>query len=83
MEEDVYHAELAEVSRDSNLLNTVAGATLVVAIVFLMLGITIGEVINSKFSSADEDYGVRVPVWERGDLNYITNENWSYVMEKG
>ena len=82
MEEEVYHAELADVNRDSNLLNVVAGSTVAVAIVFLMLGIAFGEIITSEYSS-NEDYGVRVPVWDRGDLDYITNENWSYVMETG
>ena len=75
MEEEVYHAELADVKRDSNLLNVVAGSTVAVAIVFLMPGIAFGEVTNSLNSSGEEDYGVRVPVWERGDLDYITNEN--------
>lgn len=83
MQEEVYHAELADVNRDSNLLNVVAGSTVAVAIVFLMLGIAFGEVISSLNSSGEEDYGVRVPVWDRGDLDYITNENWSYVMETG
>ena len=83
MEEEVYDAELADVSRDRTLLNALAGATIAVAIVFLMLGIAFGEFINSEYSSEDEKYGVRVPVWERGKLDYVTNQNWSYVMEEG
>ena len=43
MEEEVYHAELANASRDTNILNGVAGVTVAVAIVFLILGISYGE----------------------------------------
>ncbi len=83
MEEELYHAELADASRDSNLLNTLAGSTIIVAILFLMLGITFGEAVKSQYAPEQEDYGVRVPVWERGGLDYITNESNGYVLEKG
>ena len=39
MEEEIYHAELADVKRETNILNGLAGTTVAVAIVFLMLGI--------------------------------------------
>ena len=41
MEEEIYHAELADVKRETNILNGLAGTTVAVAIVFLMLGISI------------------------------------------
>ena len=75
----MYHAELANTSRDTNILNGVAGVTVAVAIVFLILGISIGEVIKSDGSSGSEDRGVRVPVWERGTQNYITNQTHGFV----
>ena len=79
----MYHAELANTSRDTKILNGVAGVTVAVAIVFLILGISIGEVIKSGGSSGAEDRGVRVPVWERGSQNYITNLTHGFVLENG
>ena len=37
MEEEIYHAELADAKREANILNGLAGTTVAVAIVFLML----------------------------------------------
>ena len=83
MEEEIYHAELADVKRETNILNGLAGTTVAVAIVFLMLGISIGEIADNISSEFSEDYGVRVPVWERGNLNYITDQDNGFVMEFG
>ena len=83
MEEEVYHAELADAKRDGNLLNGLVGTTIAVAIVFLILGINIGKVIESKSSASSEYDGIRVPVWERGNLNYVTDQDWGVVMEFG
>jgi len=83
MEEEVYHAELADAKRETTLLNGLATATFAVAIVFLMFGIMWGEVANSEYSSDAVDYGSRVPVWERGNLNYATNMDNGFVMEIG
>ena len=82
MEEEVYHAELANASRDTKILNGVAGVTIAVAIVFLFLGITLGEVVKSDGAS-EIDRGVRVPVWERGGQDYITNLTNGFVLETG
>ena len=60
MEEEIYHAELADVKRETNILNGLAGTTVAVAIVFLMLGISIGEIADNVSSESSEDYGVRV-----------------------
>tara|TARA_B100000212_G_scaffold135739_2_gene102144 strand:+ start:6182 stop:8047 length:1866 start_codon:yes stop_codon:yes gene_type:complete len=83
MEEEVYHAELADAKRDGNLLNGLVGTTIAVAIVFLILGINIGKVIESQSSASSEYDGIRVPVWERGNLNYVTDQDWGVVMEFG
>ena len=83
MEEEVYDAELANTSRDTNILNGLAAATVAVAIVFLFLGISYDEVIKSDLNSDSEDRGIRVPVWERGNLEYITNQDNGSVMEFG
>ncbi len=83
MEEEVFEAELASTNRDTNLLNGLAGATVAVAIVFLMLGMNCSDCANHLFSSEDEDRGVRVPVWERGNLNYVTDQDFGQVMEFG
>mgnify|MGYP002858573684 FL=1 len=83
MEEEVYHAELADAKRDGNLLNGLVGTTIAVAIVFLILGINIGKVIESQSSTSREYDGIRVPVWERGNLNYVTDQDWGVVMEFG
>ena len=83
MEEEIYHAELADAKREANILNGLAGTTVAVAIVFLMLGVSLGEIADNVNSESGEENGVRVPVWERGNLNYITDQNYSYVMEFG
>ncbi|RJV01586.1 MAG: CocE/NonD family hydrolase [Candidatus Poseidoniales archaeon] len=85
MEEEVFEAELAVANRDSSILNGLAGATVAVSLAFLMLAITYGDLAGTKFSGVDdsEDYGVRVPVWERGYLDYITDQDNGFVMEFG
>ena len=77
MEEEVYHAGWQTQSRDTKILNGVAGVTIAVAIVFLFLGITLGEVVKSDGAS-EIDRGVRVPVWERGGqrLHYQFNKRF-------
>ena len=52
MEEEIYHAELADVKRETNILNGLAGTTVAVAIVFLMLGISIGEIADNISSES-------------------------------
>jgi len=81
----VFEAELAVANRDSSILNGLAGATVAVSLAFLMLAITYGDLAGTKFSGVDdsEDYGVRVPVWERGYLDYITDQDNGFVMEFG
>ncbi len=82
MEEEVYHAELADAKRETNILNGLAGTTIAVSIVFLMLGVTLDAVVD-KSASPEEDLGMRVPVWERGNLNYVTDQDNGFVMEFG
>ena len=84
MDEEVFEAELADASRDSSLLNGLAGATVAVSLAFLMIAITVGDshgsLLNQENASSDE---IRVPVWERGTLNYITDQENGFVMETG
>ena len=65
MEEEVYHAELASPNRDSNILNGVAAATFAVTIVFLLVAVVFGDVVDKKMTEQEANVGVRVPVWER------------------
>jgi len=82
MEDEVYFAEYAEPNRDKSLLNGIALATVAVSIVFLMLAVMFGDVIESTMKSSSNS-DVRVPVWERGKLDYITNMDNGFVMEFG
>ena len=81
----MFEAELAVANRDSSILNGLAGATVAVSLAFLMLAIAYGDLAGTKFSGVDDskDYGVRVPVWERGYLDYITDQDNGFVMEFG
>jgi hypothetical protein len=82
MEDEIYFAEYAEPNRDKSILNGLALATVAVSIVFLMLAVMFGDVIESTMKSSSNT-GVRVPVWERGNLDYITNMDNGFVMEFG
>ncbi|RAH15564.1 MAG: hypothetical protein CMB20_001485, partial [Methanobacteriota archaeon] len=83
MEEEVYHAELANPNRDSNILNGVAAATFAVTIVFLLVAVVFGDVVDKKMTEQEANVGVRVPVWERGSQNYITDGEFGEVLEFG
>ena len=83
MEEEVYHAELANPNRDSNILNGVAAATFAVTIVFLLVAVVFGDVVDKKMTEQESNVGVRVPVWERGSQNYITDGEFGEVLEFG
>ena len=48
MEEEVYHAELADAKRETNILNGLAGTTIAVSIVFLMLCVTLDAVVDKS-----------------------------------
>ena len=91
MAEDVVMAELVEPdwtsyrTRDKNPtteFNQVFGATVAFAIVFLFLSMTFESVMTEDRNDALTNE-VRVPVWDRHLLNYITDDNYSHVMETG
>ena len=63
-------------SKGNQHLNGLAGTTVAVAIVFLMLGISIGEIADNVSSESSEDYGVMVPVWERGNRIHNRPRQW-------
>ncbi|MED5271644.1 MAG: hypothetical protein VX613_02005, partial [Candidatus Thermoplasmatota archaeon] len=74
---------LTEVTSINQTLNKVLGATSVVVVIFIVIAAMHGESINKIIIEIDDDSYVRVDVWERGNESYITNENYSYVMEFG
>ena len=81
MEEEIFDAELAQPVRDNVIHNSLLGMTGAVALAFLFLAVAFGEIAN-EFAGID-DVGVRVPVWERGNLPYITDGDNGSVMEFG
>ena len=83
MDEEIFVAELANPNRDKAILNSVAAATFAVAIVFLLMAIMFGDVIDKSMTSSTNNSSVRVPVWERGNLDYITDKDHGFVMEFG
>ena len=91
MADDAVLAELVEPDwksyqrHDSNPtreFNSILASTIALAIVFLFIAMTFEPIISEE---ADEKFStdVRVPVWDRYLLNYVTNDNYSYVMEFG
>ena len=83
MEEDVYEAELASADDGKSILNELMGATIAVSIAFLMVAIVFGDAIDSELTNNEEESGVRVPVWDRGKLDYVTDLDNGFVMEFG
>jgi predicted acyl esterase len=83
MEDDVYEAELHRDDNENRLLTGIAGATIAVSIVFLMVSVVFTDIAEKTLNEDTIDYGVRVPVWQRGELDYITNLTNGFVMEFG
>ena len=83
MEDDVVEAELLRDYNQNRYLTGIAGAAIAVAIAFLMVSVVFTDVADKSLSTDSVDYGIRVPVWERGDLDYITNLSNGFVMEFG
>ncbi|MAK04537.1 MAG: hypothetical protein CMA03_01450, partial [Euryarchaeota archaeon] len=74
---------VAETAGINQTLNKVLGATSVIVVIFIVIAATHGEAISNGIIENNDDSFVRVPVWERGNFDFITNENYSYVMEFG
>jgi hypothetical protein len=72
MEDDVVEAELLRDNNQNRYLTGIASATIAVSIAFLMVSVVFTDVADKSLSTDSVDYGIRVPVWERGDLDYIT-----------
>ena len=84
MDEAILEAEFADVSRDeSNILNGVLGASIAVSIIFIVIAVAFGEAISTAVVEDEVNSEIRVPIWERGNLDYITNTDYGYVMEEG
>ena len=73
MEGDIVEAELLRDDGGNRYLAGIASATIAVAIAFLMVSVVFTEVADKALDEDRIDYGVRVPVWERGGLDYVTN----------
>ncbi|RAH15164.1 MAG: hypothetical protein CMB56_003350 [Methanobacteriota archaeon] len=74
-----------------SILNRTLGATSVIVVIFIVFAAVNGNLISKKVILENQIKDVRVPVWERGNLDldgdgindYITNENFSSVVEFG
>ena len=83
MEEDIVEAELLRDDGGNRYLAGIAIATIAVALAFLMVSVVFTEVADKTLAEDSIDYGIRVPVWERGGLDYITNMSNGSVMAFG
>ncbi|NCF96993.1 MAG: CocE/NonD family hydrolase, partial [Euryarchaeota archaeon] len=83
MEDDVVEAELLRDNNQNRYLKGIASAIIAVSIAFLMVSVVFTDVADKSLATDSVDYGIRVPVWERGDLDYITNLSNGFVMEFG
>ena len=83
MEDDIYEAEVATPNRDAKLLNGLAAMTIAFSIGFLMMSVLFNDSVTTLATSVEDDVGVRVEIWERGSLDYITDDTNGYVLEFG
>ena len=83
MEDDIYEAEVATPNRDANLLNGLAAMTIAFSIGFLMMSVLFNDSVTTLAKGGEDDVGVRVEIWERGSLDYITDDTNGYVLEFG
>ncbi len=65
-------------------LDMALGATVAITIIFIILAAGFGHVVESTVNGeSSENTGVRVPTWERHNLDYVTNMSHGFVMEFG
>ena len=83
MEDDIYEAEVATPNRDAKLLNGLAAMTIAFSIGFLMMSVLFNDSVTTLAKGVEDDVGVRVEIWERGSLDYITDDTNGYVLEFG
>lgn len=69
-------------SKPSKEFNSVLASTLAVAIVFLFISMTFESLVTEEIKNQNPSE-IRVPVWDRHLLNYVTSDNYSYVLEFG
>ena len=72
-----------EVKGINQTLNKVLGATSVVVVIFIVVAAMHEKAIGNAILDNNNDTYVRVPVWERGNYDYITNQDYGSVMEFG
>lgn len=61
----------------------IAYATFAVAVVFVFMSMIFSPFAENLVEENEDRSEVRVPVWERGNLDYITDMDFGYVMEFG
>ena len=61
----------------------IAYATFAVAVVFVFMSMIFSPFAENLTEENENRSEVRVPVWERGNLDYITDMDFGYVMEFG
>ena len=86
MGEEVFEAELLDANDSSifggkNSLNTVLGATVAVAIVFLLMSRVIGAPLEEQ--AMEESMAGYTPIEDRYKLDFVTNDDHSYILENG
>ena len=61
-------------------LNTALGASIAIALVFLVLSRVIGAPLEDQIADESEGY---TPIWERYLEDYVTDGENSYILENG
>ena len=65
-------------------LDLALGATVAMTMIFIFLSASLGNVAENYVNGdSSESTGVRVPIWERHNLDYVTNKSNGFVMEFG
>ena len=83
--DDVIIAELSESSNSSATreFNVVIGATLAISLAFLFISAVYGDAFVSMMVDDEDANEVRVPVWERHKLPYMTSGDYGVALEVG
>ena len=83
--DDVIIAELTESSNSSATreFNVVIGATLAISLAFLFISAVYGDAFVSMMVDDEDTNNVRVPVWERHKLPYMTSGDYGVALEVG
>ena len=72
-----------KILREKKELNLSLAVTSIVVVIFMFLAGIYGETITNNLILEEPKSNVRVPVWERGSLDYVTDQDFGQVMEFG